>query len=257
MTAQPTDDTASSRLLQRPRLRRFLLTCAAVLSVILFALSLMPLPSIAMADTANAGSDPLEASVKRFLMARTASLSDQVRIEVRNSPSSLGACASPQPFLPRPGVPQGRVTVGVHCGEDGSRTRYVQATVSAIVRHLVAKETIDPGEAIDATALGWQESDITRLQRGYLDALPQATGMIATRRIPNGAALTENMIRKPWLVKRGDMVMLTASGQGFRVSRSLEALENGSLGSTIRLKTQDNQVLQGKITGPDQLVVDF
>lgn len=258
MTAQPPHDTESLKLLRRPWLRRFLLACAALLTGLLFVLSLLPLPSIALADTTGASGDPLEASVERFLMEQTTSLGDQVSVEVRESPANLGPCASPQPFLPRPGVPQGRVTVGVRCDDDGtSRTRYVQATVSATVRHLVARETIEPGERIDAAALGWQESDITRLRRGYLDALPQAAGMVATRRIPSGATLTENMVRQPWLVKRGDTVVLTAAGQGFRISRSVEALENGGLGSTIRLKTESNQVLQGKVTGPDQLSVDF
>ncbi|WP_280337996.1 flagellar basal body P-ring formation chaperone FlgA [Salinicola acroporae] len=153
--------------------------------------------------------------------------------------------------------PQGRVTVGVHCGSDSSRTRYVQATVSAVVRHLVASQPIEPGQRIDAMALDWQQTDISRLRRGYLDDPAEAAGMVATRRIPPGTTLTESMVRKPWMVKRGDTVVLTAVGQGFSVSRNVEALDNGGLGSTIRLKTENNQILQGRVTGQDRLRVDF
>ncbi|WP_157956751.1 flagellar basal body P-ring formation chaperone FlgA [Salinicola halimionae] len=224
---------------------------------VLFALSLLPIPSIARADTETPAGDAVSESVTRFLEQRTSSLGDQVTIEIRDSGANLGDCPAPQPFLPRPGVPEGRVTVGVHCGGEGKRTRYLQATVSAVVRHLVALKSVDPGQRIDATMLGWQQADIARLRRGYLASADQAIGMVATRRIPNGATLTDNMLRKPWMVKRGDTVVLTAVGHGFRVSRSVEALDNGGLGSTIRLKTENNQILQGKVTGQDRLRVDL
>lgn len=257
MRADPTEAFPRNRLKHRPSRQLVFRAGAVTLMALLFALSLLPLPSIARAASADEPSDAVVASVRQFLKERTASLGDQVTIDIRESDVDLGDCATPQPFLPRPGVPQGRVTVGVHCDSDGSRTRYLQATVSAIVRHLVALQPIDPGQRIDATMLDWQEADISRLRRGYLDDLDQAVGRVATRRIPTGATLTDNMIRKPWMVKRGDTVVLTAVGQGFRISRSVEALDNGELGSTIRLKTEDDQILQGRVTGQDRLRVDL
>ncbi len=199
----------------------------------------------------------VEQRVRVFLQAQTASLGDSVEIDVRDTDSRLEACIAPEPFLPRPGVPQGRVTVGLRCGGDSARTRYVQATVSATIRHLVAARTIDAGERVDANALDWATTDITRLQRGYLDSLDVTSATVATRRIPAGATLTESMVRAPWLVERGDSVVLTARGDGFSVSRTVEALDNGGLGSTVRLKTESNQILQGKVIGPERLAVDF
>lgn len=257
MRIAPPEATRRPRLQYRPAIRRLFWAGATTLMALLFALSLLPIPSIARAETGTPVSDAVSASVKRFLEQRSASLGDRVTIEIRGSDADLGDCPTPQPFLPRPGIPQGRVTVGVHCGSEGERTRYLQATVSAMVRHLVIHQSIAPGQRIDAAALGWQQSDLSRLRRGYLDDIDQAAGMIATRRIPDGAVLTDNMLRKPWMVKRGDTVVLTAIGQGFHVSRSVEALDNGELGSTIRLKTESNQILQGRVTGQDQLRVDF
>lgn len=257
--------TLSSEELREPesgsvrqrRLKRWLMAIAMVLCLMLFALSLLPIPSIARAEITTQDADPIASSVIAFLERKTASLGDQVDIDIRESAASLGPCVSPQPFLPRPGLPQGRVTVGVRCGAHGEQTRYVQATVSAMVEHLVTTRTISPGETIDASMLAWRTSDLSRLRRGYMATLDQAVGQVATRRIPADMTLTDNMIRKPWMVKRGDTVVLTAIGQGFRISRSVEALENGGLGSTIRLKTENNQVLQGKVTGHDRLSVDF
>lgn len=271
MHAEPPEAFEPSRK-PRPGLRRLIWASAATLTAVLFAISLLPIPSIAHAQSdqaensqgqngqeqsENGQDDAVVASVTRFLRQQTVSLGDQVSIEVRDSAANLGKCPAPQPFLPRPGVPQGRVTVGVHCGGDGGRTRYVQATVSAQIKHLVALEPIDAGQRIDASSLGWQQSDISRLRRGYLDDIAQASGMVATRRISDGTALTDSMLRQPWMVKRGDTVVLTAIGQGFRVSRNVEALDNGGLGSTIRLKTESNQILQGKVTGQDRLSVEF
>lgn len=257
MRADPPDTFQRARSKCRPGLRRVAWTGAMTLMALLFALSLLPIPSISQADTEVPPDDAISASVTRFLQQQTASLGDQVKIAVQDRAADLGDCPTPQPFLPRPGVPQGRVTVGVHCGNDSSRTRYVQATVSAVVRHLVASQPIEPGQRIDARTLDWQQTDISRLRRGYLDDPAQVDGMVATRRIPPGTTLTESMVRKPWMVKRGDTVVLTAVGQGFRVSRNVEALDNGGLGSTIRLKTENNQILQGRVTGQDRLRVDF
>ncbi len=255
MTASRSEGSQDVWLARRPRLRRLLLAGAGMLLLTLFGLALLPLPSIAQAQ-GTPDTDPLATSVKRFLLTQTRSLGDQVSVKVHDNTARLGPCVAPEPFLPRPGTPQGRVTVGVNCqGEE--RSRYVQATVSASVRHLVAARTLEPGEPIDATALTWQSSDITRLQRGYLSAMADAAGRVATRRIPAGATLTDAMVRQPWLVKRGDTVVLVAQGPGFRVSRSVEALENGGMGNTIRLKTEGNQILQGQVTGPDQLRVNF
>ncbi|GHB08530.1 flagellar basal body P-ring formation chaperone FlgA [Salinicola rhizosphaerae] len=225
--------------------------------VILFALSMLPLPSIAQADGLDSPAPGLDATVRAFLVQQTAALGDDVEIQVRDGNANFGPCASPQPFLPRPGTPQGRVTVGIRCGAEDEQTRYVQATVSAQVRHLVASRTIGPGERLDQAALSWETSDLSHLRRGYLSSLTEAVGQVAKRRIPAGTSVTDDMIRKPWMVKRGDTVMLTATGEGFRISRSVEALENGGLGSTIRLKTENRQILQGKVTGQDQLSVDF
>ncbi|OLO05590.1 MULTISPECIES: flagellar basal body P-ring formation chaperone FlgA [Salinicola] len=258
MRDDPSEALQRLRSRYRPYIQRLLWAAAVTLMTCLFALSLLPIPSIARADdNIVEQGDPLTLSVERFLQQRTASLGDQVTIDIRQSAADLGHCINPQPFLPRPGVPQGRVTVGVHCGNDGSQTRYLQATISATVRHLVALKSIDSGQRIDPAMLGWQQSEISRLRRGYLDNMDQASGMVATRRIPDGATLTDNMLRKPWMVKRGDTVVLTAVGQGFRVSRSVEALDNGGLGSTIRLKTENNQILQGTVTGQDRLRVDI
>ncbi|NRB55359.1 MAG: flagellar basal body P-ring formation protein FlgA [Salinicola sp.] len=257
MRADPPETFQRCRSKFRPGLRRVVWTGAMTLMALLFALSLLPIPSISQADTDVPPNDAVSASVERFLHQQTASLGDQVKIELQQSAADLGDCPTPQPFLPRPGVPQGRVTVGVHCGGHDNRTRYLQATVSAVVRHLVARRPIDPGQRLDAAALDWQQTDISRLRRGYLDDPAEAAGMVATRRIPPGTTLTEAMLRKPWMVKRGDTVVLTAVGQGFRVSRNVEALDNGGLGSTIRLKTENNQILQGRVTGQDRLRVDF
>ncbi|WP_251978184.1 flagellar basal body P-ring formation chaperone FlgA [Salinicola avicenniae] len=256
--ALPPDNYESLRHHRKTRLRRLLLACASALIVALFIIALLPLPTIAHAAAGNSSAseasaeDPVTTSVRHFLQAQTSSLGDHVTIEVSPSTADLGECASPEPFLPRPGVPQGRVVVGVRCA-DGDGSRYLRAEISAMIRHLVAKQAVAPGEIVDSSTLDWQTSDISRLRRGYLTSMEGVAGQVATRRIPQGATLTDAMVRKPWMVKRGDTVQLSVIGQGFRISRRVEALENGSMGSTIRLRTGDNRILQGTVTGPDSL----
>ncbi|WP_157956935.1 flagellar basal body P-ring formation chaperone FlgA [Salinicola aestuarinus] len=242
-----------------PAVRFALLTLRyAASAVIGSVLALFTLTAMAKElEPTKAPETTIEQTVREFLMAETASLGDSVEITVRDGDSALGECVAPDPFLPRPGIPKGRVTVGLHCAGESARTRYVQATVSATIRHLVAARTLDPGDPVDAAALTWATTDITRLQRGYLDSMERVTGKVATRRIPSGATLTDAMVRAPWLVERGSSVVLVARGDGFSISRSVEALDNGGLGSSVRLKTQNNQILQGRVIGPDRLAVEF
>jgi flagella basal body P-ring formation protein FlgA len=50
-------------------------------------------------------------------------------------------------------------------------------------------------------------------------------------------------VRERWLVERNARVVLQAQGAGFTISRDGKALDNGSLGSTVRVMGSDGKML--------------
>ncbi|MCI0508838.1 flagella basal body P-ring formation protein FlgA [Chromohalobacter marismortui] len=200
--------------------------------------------------------DAIAQATQRFLMSQAASLGDDVGVDILSETGRFPACRSPQPFLPREGVPQGRVMVGVRCSND-ERVRYVQARVTASVRFLVAATAIQRGERLTADMLDWERADISRRPRNALDDPSQAIGKVVMQRLVKGMALHSDRLRQPYLVHRGDPVTLIAQGEGFSVTREGEALNNGGKGDAIRARMPDGDVLQGQVDARGRLTISY
>ncbi|WP_277810596.1 flagellar basal body P-ring formation chaperone FlgA [Chromohalobacter canadensis] len=200
--------------------------------------------------------DAIAQATRHFLMSQAASLGDDVDVELKSDTSRLPECRSPQPFLPREGVPQGRVMVGIRCTND-ERVRYVQATVSASVRFLVAATALKRGERLSADMLDWERADVSRRPRNALDDPSQAIDKVVTQRLAQGMALRSDRLRQPYLVHRGEPVTLIAGGEGFSVTREGEALNNGGKGDSVRARMPDGDVLQGQVDARGRLAVRY
>lgn len=199
---------------------------------------------------------PIAQATQRFLMSQATSLGDDVSVEILSDTSRLPECRSPRPFLPRSGVPQGRVMVGVRCSND-ERVRYVQARVSAEVRFLVAATAIQRGQRLSADMLDWERADISRRPRNALDDPSQAIGKIVMQRLAKGMALQADRLRQPYLVHRGETVTLIARGDGFAVTREGKALNNGGKGDAIRARMPDGQIIRGHVDAQGRLAVRY
>ncbi|MDV6319147.1 flagellar basal body P-ring formation chaperone FlgA [Chromohalobacter sp. HP20-39] len=200
--------------------------------------------------------DAIAQATQRFLMSQAASLGNDIGVEILSETARFPECHSPQPFLPREGIPQGRVMVGVRCSND-ERVRYVQARVSASVRFLVAATAIQRGERLTADMLDWERADISRRPRNALDDPRQAVGKVVMQRLVKGMALQSDRLRQPYLVHRGDPVTLIAKGEGFSVTREGEALNNGGKGDSIRARMPDGKVLQGQVDARGRLTIGY
>ncbi|MHB0775293.1 flagellar basal body P-ring formation chaperone FlgA [Halomonas sp. WWR20] len=217
------------------------------------ALPLMALiAALSWAPIALASDQAVINAVEEFLYAQAEG--EDISVEVRPSTARLPECANPEPFLPRSGPPQGRVTVGVQCGE---QRRYMQATVAINTRHLVASRDIAPGTTVTRDMFEWHTADQSRLPRQWLDDPQTLIGAVTTRRIPAGTALQSSMVRERYLVRRGEPVTLVAQGAGFRITREAKALESGGMGTSIRVRTDDGNILHAQVSGESRLNVVF
>lgn len=210
-----------------------------------------------VAPQARAADEAMLDSVRQFLEAQARSLGDDVEVTLYPPAAKFPACPAPSPFLPRASQPPiGRVSVGVKCGEQGRRTRFLQAEVSVIGAHLETALDIAAGETITRDHLVIRHGDLARLPRQALRDAEQAIGRVAMRPLSEGQVLQGYQLRKPRLVNRGEEVTLEARGSGFRVTRSAEALAPGGRGDRIRVRLDNRDVINARVIGKRRLVVD-
>lgn len=241
-----TDATLSGK---SRRVTMRLLTRLALLFVLWLA------PAIATWGAADVDAK-IEERVTAFLAERVSGLGRDIQITVHPASARLPDCVDPQPFLTNPEQRlYGRISVGLRCGERGQQTRYLQASVSVMVDHVVVAHDIDAGRLITASDLTLAEARLERLPRHALLSVDEALGLSAARPLRAGTTLQTHYLRRPQLVSRGDHVTVTAQGAGFSVSRKAKALDSGALGDEIRLGTDNGEQLVATVTGPNQLKI--
>ncbi|HEU0277676.1 MAG TPA: flagellar basal body P-ring formation chaperone FlgA [Rhodanobacteraceae bacterium] len=191
-----------------------------------------------------------------FLVAEAAPLGGVVDVAVLPSPAALPACINPEAYLP--GADQhlpGRVTVGVRCA-DGP-TRYFQATVTASGTYWVAARTIPAGTTLTADLLEARTGDLGGLPRQAVRDPAQVMGRFTTPTLAAGTVVQTGQSQAAWLVHRQRQVAVEATGQGFSVRRDGEALQDGALGDTVRVRMSNRSILTGVVAGANVVKVGF
>lgn len=214
--------------------------------------------AFAAADKTEQSETHVAQRVIDFLDAKTRHLGDEVTITLHQSSVRMPTCEAPEPFLPNPGQHlYGRVSVGVHCGEQAQTTRYLLADVSVLTEHVVTAHDVAAGSVITADDLTLHEARLERLPRNALLTIDEAVGLLAARPLAAGTTLQSHHLRKEPLVERGEVVTVIAQGNGFQVSREATALDSGGMGDVVRLRTEDRQRLEARVVGHGKLQIMF
>jgi flagella basal body P-ring formation protein FlgA len=213
---------------------------------------------LALSSPAVANDAALMQNVQQFLHGRTQALGEEVMIDLRPPSPHLPACVQPEPFLPNPDAsPLGRVTVGVRCGQQHRKVRYMQAQVDVIGQYVVAAEDLPRDTRITPDLLRQQSGNLGELSSRTLVREDDVVGNITRRSIRSGSTFQTQDVRAPLMVKRGDAVSVVAKGSGFRVSREGKAMENGSQGEQIRVRFGRREILDARVISDGLLGIDF
>jgi len=213
-------------------------------------------PALLLLASGAARAGTAEDAAQVFLQDAARNLGNDVTVTVPASEVALPPCTEPQPFLP--GHDQrllGRVTVGVRCGD--GQTRYLQARVTAIGQYWVAAQDIPVGTLVTASMLEARSGDLTALPRQAVLDESAAVGRVATRTLARGSVVQSSQLQAPALIQRNRTVSVEAVGQGFRVVRQGEALQDGALGDTVRVRMSNRSVLTGVVAGNGVVKVSF
>lgn len=130
-------------------------------------------------------------------------------------------------------------------------------TISKISMHLdvklyqqvvVAAVQISPGEIVTTERLRYERMDTGRLKLGYFTDVNKVQGLMTKRLLMPGAVVTDSVVSKPLLVKRGNMVTILARIGGMEVTATGKAMQDGNEGQLIRVQNVNSaKIISAKV----------
>ncbi len=159
--------------------------------------------------------------------------------------------------------PRSRVGLGEVCfevrsrdGEGNVQRRLVEAKVWCVCEMAIAQRTINAGETIGAKDITITAMQVTDLREAGLQDAAAVVGQAARRTLRAQQVIKAGDLMKVLLVRRNDLVEVSAQVGSVSVHRQAIALADGGLGETISVRDKDNRiVIQGQITGPGTVAV--
>lgn len=171
----------------------------------------------------------------------------------------LADCDQPlEAFMPNSQRSRSTMTIGVRCSGDSPWKVYVSAQVK-LFQPVAALTRPVPGKTpLQADDIEFVETDITRLHRGYFLDPSELQGLMTKRALKRGEILTPDNVQTPLAVKKGNKIIIRASGGGIEVTMMGEALRSGGIGERIPVRNQSSgRTIEALIEGPGEVSVVY
>ncbi len=225
------------------------------------AFDVPPVISVTTASQRVTGSDLVAAVRQHILVVREAD-AEHLSIKSTSEPPDLVLPVGVLQLKVRtqPGVVLlGSVSATVEAWIDGVLVRTVSlpVRVSALTEILVAARPIGRHALLGTEDVRIERREVVPGQDA-LREVAAALGRRALRTISPGEAILAGMVELPPLVRRGDIVLLTAEGHGLRAVAQGEAREEGKAGQVIRVRNlTSGRDVYGQVDGERTVRVPF
>ena len=162
-----------------------------------------------------------------------------------------------QPFPGQPSVrvrcmlPSWQLFITLAPGTGSSPTASSRAA-PVTQKVLVAKEILKRGTLLSPAMFTVKELPPSGMESQLIQDPQQIANMELVRDLLPDTPLRTYDVKNAIMVKRGQDVLVTAgAGQGFLITVKAEALQDGGMGETIRLKNSESgRSLSAEVTGP-------
>jgi flagella basal body P-ring formation protein FlgA len=199
-------------------------------------------------------SDALAEQVKQLALASTGGSEVEMpgvpRVEIvvgKLDPRlRLAPCNRIEPNMPAGTKLWGKTRIGLRCVDGPTRWNvYLPLTVKVFGHALVAANPLTPGTPLNVSDFSDEEVDLaaepgTPMTDGQAIAGRSLFGPMAP-----GQILRQTMLKPRKFFDAGDMVTITASGEGFSASAQAQAISNGVEGIPARVKMDSGKILSG------------
>jgi flagella basal body P-ring formation protein FlgA len=178
------------------------------------------------------------------------SLDNRLAVSVCGQPLVVETRDTPQPNT--------RLNLQVSCQQANNWSIYLPVELAIYRPAVVAVNSLTHGDTIGPADVRLVEVNVSQVNGQYLNSLDDAIGKDVKRSIPAGAAIADQQLVAPLMVRRGEAVLINANSNIVAVKVSGIALTDGRLGEQIRIKNQtSSRVVNARITGPGQAEVSM
>ena len=205
---------------------------------------------LALHATQQAASTRVNAVADPVAVTADKPLRFDVQIGALDPRLKLAPCQRIEPYLP-PGMRLwGKARIGLRCAQ-GVRpwNVYLPITVRVFGQALVAAVPLPAGATLREEDLRLAEVDVAEDNAPVVTNASLAVGRTLTRPLIAGRGLRQTDLKPRMWFAAGDSVKVLASGPGFSVAGSGQALTPGIEGQTARVRTDNGQVLTGTPVG--------
>lgn len=209
--------------------------------------ALLLLLQCSLGIAASEPGNPALAAVEAYVLQQTQGHSGKVSVSAGplDPRMRLPHCTSYQAYTPSGAKLLGNATVGLRCLAPSKWNIFVpvritvESTYVATAAPLAAGKTLQYGDLIVLTG------DLGSLPSGTLTDPVQAVGKTLKYSLSSGQALRQDQLSAPLVVQSGQSVTLIFNGQGFTATNEGRALNSGSEGQLIQVRTQSGLVVSG------------
>ncbi|MCC8381523.1 flagellar basal body P-ring formation chaperone FlgA [Xenorhabdus sp. PB30.3] len=167
----------------------------------------------------------------------------KVSVEIKTPEQQWPTCESPDIHPPMGNKNWGNISLPVNCGQ---QRRFIQIYVSVTGPYLVSNRAIQRNSVLTEKDFQSKTGHLDKLPNNIIHNKKAVKNGIAIRNIPAGQLITSNMIRRPWVIKAGQNVIVIVDGQNFRVRYEGKAINNAASFDNIRIRLVSGQVITGE-----------
>lgn len=214
------------------------------------------------ASSAIAASHPLhdirDAAVQ-YVRSHFSSSAEDIKIVAQKLDARLllPQCKSPlEAYLPHGSRVNGNTTVGVRCHGNKPWSVFVPVNVQIYRDIVVASRSLAKNKILKAEDFHTERFDINRFSGAYLTELDKIIGKQLIRPVQLGTPVLSNMLKKPILIRRGELVILLAKTHTYEVRMQGKAMMDGASGDRIRVRNSSSKrIIEGKLAEDGTVLV--
>jgi flagella basal body P-ring formation protein FlgA len=230
-----------------------LFTRAALVGIL--TLTAGALTPAASAQDADARWQPPATIAEAARAAAAATTSGEVEAAAMDERLKLARCAAPLEAKIERAVERGRGTVAVSCSDPTPWRLFVPVRASNDAVVLVLARNMQPGEVLTETDVETARRSSASLPYDYLTEGTEIVGLALRRTQAAGSVLTTAALQAPEVVRRGELVTLTAGDGPIAVKSEGIAMEAARLRQRIKVRSASGRVIEGTAEGPGQVRV--
>lgn len=138
----------------------------------------------------------------------------------------------------------------------GGKPTTFKADVVRIARAVIARRQLDPGDVVGADDVEVAEVNPVALTASALVQVDDALDKEVKQTIAAGQVVSSSSLRRPLVVKRGELITVYSLAAGIQVKATAKALANAALGDVILLEAiETRKQFQGRVTAPQEAMV--